>query len=654
MFLNSQIRSIAAGCSKTFSHCRATNRTRFCQLLFSRASQNVSLATSVVVLVALLTSPSIVLAKGTSNESKAAVTKTTHPISVISTDVYVTRSRVNMRLSIFAEDLYLFHSIDPDEFDQISPDDLRSAMEEHKSFLLERVKVIDASGEALSGKVTGFEPFEIPEEGVAVGRLMEFSMVYQLEFDLETEPEFLTFTQEIVDANFVFPSEMQLFLKQSGSESEYQTVLRPKEPYTIRFDWDSPPLSPEADEKAWEEWFNQQREATLGITSYSSVYSFLYITPREVRHEILIPLVTLATMVTIEHADENFLDIEEQDRAKEAIEEFFKDVNPLKIDGIEVQPNFDRIDFYGLDLRDFAMQADRRKVSMANGRVGIIISYPAKVPPQQVDLTWSVFGSDIVSVESVIFAYNETLKKKFSRFNDEIDNTYSWSSDNRPEMPELSAIGTQAQRMRFSIPGAVLFLLAIPVALIAFFKLRTAEASLLAASLVIVVAVTTWAVTDYETKVPFTKGPAALSEAEQDSVFERLHANTYRAFDYSDEEEIYDALQASIDGDLLREMYLNVRRGLEMQSQGGAIADIESVSLIDGTAIEDKQLRPGFDYECRWQVRGTVEHWGHIHERTNEYVGRFTVEPRDDSWKITSMELVDEQQIRVRTGMRKF
>lgn len=595
-----------------------------------------------------------------------------HPISVITTDAYVSRTKVNLRMQIFAEDLYLFQDVEPDQFDRISPADLTRAMEQHKDFLLERVIIRDAQGERLTGRIVSLEPFEIPLEGVEVGRLMEYMMIYQLEYDLQAPPEFLTFEQEIVDDNFVFPSEMKLFLKQSGSETPFQTVLRPNDPYTARFDWDSPPLSPEADAAAWEEWFNQQREETLGITSYGSIYSFVYITPREIRHEILIPLGTLANLFEIERADANFLEIEEQDRIKPQIEELLRprDValedgtterggNLMIVDGIEVPPQFDRIDFYGLNLRDFAMQSKRDRVSMASGRVGVIMSYPTKMSPSDVKLTWDLWGPNIVSVESVVFAFDETLKAKFSRFKTRDENTYNWADAERPELPSLNQVSSNLpERPTRKIPVITCgILLSIPMLWLMFgwSRARLTPLLLISGGLVAVAAVT-WPFLQMEIDDPLTS-PPELAADDQSSVFSRLHSNTYRAFDYRNESDIYDALATSVDGDLLRELYLNIRSNLEVQDQGGAVAHVEEVSISESEPLSGEASPiewPGFRYKARWTVRGTVEHWGHIHERTNEYTGEFTVQPSDDAWKITSMQLTDEKQLSKRTNLRKF
>jgi hypothetical protein len=59
-----------------------------------------------------------------------------------------------------------------------------------------------------------------------------------------------------------------------------------------------------------------------------------------------------------------------------------------------------------------------------------------------------------------------------------------------------------------------------------------------------------------------------------------------------------------------------------------------------------------FDIRCLWQVAGTVEHWGHIHARTNQYTARFHVEAVDTAYKITSMELQAQERVKFETSLR--
>ena len=50
-------------------------------------------------------------------------------------------------------------------------------------------------------------------------------------------------------------------------------------------------------------------------------------------------------------------------------------------------------------------------------------------------------------------------------------------------------------------------------------------------------------------------------------VVEGLLRNVYHAFDYREEERIYDTLATSVAGELLRQTYLETQRGLELASQ---------------------------------------------------------------------------------------
>ena len=129
--------------------------------------------------------------------------------------------------------------------------------------------------------------------------------------------------------------------------------------------------------------------------------------------------------------------------------------------------------------------------------------------------------------------------------------------------------------------------------------------------------------------------------------------NIYRGFDYHRESDIYDALAQSVHGDLLTDLYLKLKRGLILQEQGGAVAHVKEVKV---TRSESAALGidGGFGERVTWQVEGTIEHWGHIHTRINEYSADLGIAPRDGSWKIVSMDVVKQTQIQNAVSLRKL
>ena len=231
---------------------------------------------------------------------------------------------------------------------------------------------------------------------------------------------------------------MTLQVKQENAGTPYAATLLPGKPLNVRFNWENPPLTPDASNEEWEAWFKKQREETLGITSYSSVYTFLYIDDFEVRHEILIPLLTLEKSIPLERDDDEFLDIEEQDAMRDQIEAFFCSGNPLEIDGELVSATVQRCDFYGLDFKDFARQAPRKRVPMASARLGIILGYRCTEPPSHVKLTWDRFNNALWSVNTVVFAGDQTTKTALSRLGKK--NVFEWQSPPRAPIEPIQPV----------------------------------------------------------------------------------------------------------------------------------------------------------------------------------------------------------------------
>jgi hypothetical protein len=130
---------------------------------------------------------------------------------------------------------------------------------------------------------------------------------------------------------------------------------------------------------------------------------------------------------------------------------------------------------------------------------------------------------------------------------------------------------------------------------------------------------------------------------EQKDLLTGLLNNVYASFDFQGESEIYDALDQSLSGDLLNRVYLETMKSLELASQGGAKVNVKGVTL---NMADFKTSEEGFVAECSWDVKGSVGHWGHIHERINRYHADIHVEPVDVTWKITRLDVLEEQRVK--------
>ena len=121
-----------------------------------------------------------------------------------------------------------------------------------------------------------------------------------------------------------------------------------------------------------------------------------------------------------------------------------------------------------------------------------------------------------------------------------------------------------------------------------------------------------------------------------------LH-NVYRAFDYRGEEVIYDVLEESVSGELLTDIYLETQKGLELENQGGARVKVKATEVSNTELVARDGNR--LTIAGSWTVYGSVGHWGHVHQRTNGYHANLEISEVDGAWKLTGLEIVDEQRL---------
>jgi hypothetical protein len=512
----------------------------------------------------------------------AALPLSAHPISIIKSEALIHRGAMEMKVAVMPEDFLLVYGLYANAHSCIATEDIAKSAEKHRKYLLDGLIIRDADGNRLAGKVVKTDMPVLPAEGLPVTDLMATTIVYHLEYPLSKQPTHLTFQQRFGGDSIAIPAIAELVVAREGLPPEPSVCIPGDESVvTIAFDWNEtsrPVMGDYAETKAREE---EKRKQEMGFTSYSATYTFVYIQNEEVRVEILMPLLTLEMWQPVARTNADFIEVPEQRAAHRSLETFFTGQNEMTIDGVVVKPKLDRLDFYGIDFKDFAMRAEPRRLSAWTARVGAILVYSTKGAPGHVDLKWTLFNNEMLAARAVIFAYDKG--SRFTFYPQEPH--FKWDNPGAPPLPAVTAIST--------------------------------------------------------------------GEKSREAVAESLLRNVYRAFDYHSESDIYDVLARSVQGDLLADLYLKIKQGLIMQEQGGAVARVQAVKVVKTEPGEGK-LKSGFAERVTWQVEGTVEHWGHIHTRINEYSADLRIEPADASWKITAMNVARQSQVRSAVVLRKL
>lgn len=361
----------------------------------------------------------------------------------------------------------------------------------------------------------------------------------------------------------------------------------------------------------------------------------------------------------------------EKDRLEAFIREFLRQRVTVEIDGIEVPGKVESLELW--TEPDASMVALYPRMGpRALIRTAAVVVYPASGLPDVVRATWPVYPRDELAylmegltgadggpprmfIETQVQAEGVLTMMRFS----EPEPTIEWRSSaagggiHFEDVP-VPPSGTLA-RTDSSGGGVALGLGIVGIALgvlglggIAMGRHRGLFAGV--AVLGIVGAAAAFVIPRSAGEEPGRPDDSGLTEQQMSVVFGTLHRNLYRAFDYTDESDVYDALERSVSGDLLESLYEQIYQSLIDAEQDGMLGVITAVDPIETEILGLETGGPGpgsmrFSLEHTWRVAGTVYHWGHSHTRINEYDAVYTIAAIGEAWRIVDQEMRSQRRI---------
>jgi len=363
---------------------------------------------------------------------------------------------------------------------------------------------------------------------------------------------------------------------------------------------------------------------------------FLYVEPFEVRKEIILRPLDLQAWIDLGIEGRETIPVELQPELLRRTAEFLRDRQRVTIDGEAIVPELARINFLERTLRTSRVIEPPEELDVHAAMLGIIFSYPTEGLPENVRMEWDLFNARIQIVPGATVDQAGSLPT----FLDPDYAVLEWQNFlTNPELPTLLDLRRPPNAIERLLHASrwALLPLGLGIAIAIGVRARRGATRPLPAALAAGAAVVAGG-------LAFAAGgSAALSDDVAREVVEGVLHNVYRAFDYRQEERVYDVLGRSVTGDLLEEIYLETRRGLELASQGGARARVEKIEL---TEVSARPAEAGaFVARAAWNVFGSVGHWGHVHTRSNRYEAELEIAPSDGVWKLSGMEILDEQRL---------
>ncbi len=401
----------------------------------------------------------------------------------------------------------------------------------------------------------------------------------------------------------------------------------------LNLDWDDP-------------WYTGFENPNLKRHHKSALMSFLYVEPYEVRHEILTRVKDLEAWMDLGLRGDTYIELDELEPLKRRVGEFLLTRNPLHVDGSAPKPILDRTSYVRVGLRGIQLIERPERLRQSTAIVGVILTYLTDGVPDEVTVAWNLFTDQLQRIPATA----TDPAGPFPSYVTPDDNVHRWRNFLKnyrlPTVEEISVAGSLGT---IDVPWVSLIcaIALLPTIVWAVWRRRRGHAATvpaIGAAALIALGGIAYPLFQLSVARPAAFG-GALEPQRAQELLQVLLKNVYRAFDFRDEEDVYDKLAISVSGDLLADIYLQNRRSFSIAQAGGAQAKISEVAIETATArkLGDRPL--AYSIRGRWAAQGTVGHWGHVHTRRNRYDAVLTVEALGGVWKITDLEVLEEQRV---------
>ncbi len=384
------------------------------------------------------------------------------------------------------------------------------------------------------------------------------------------------------------------------------------------------------------------------------------VTASKVTLHAIFNLAFLDELMPMVREDEYALAVPEQPALRERMFAWLKLNSTLSIDGVAVTPTLAAFDVDPGDPRWLPMFPTMGSKALIKARFEL--EYKALQAPRTVSLVWKAYPPSLVMSTPERKVFNEVLTLLTAGGTEQViplrhdEPEFTWHAPADGTAVRLLPVPMPVREYPVSLSTPTIVGLLFALAAVTWGVLRARwlrPARVVLASLAIL-----GAAVAYRQFEPWLRGRTELPTAQEAvAIFAPLHANVYRAFDYTEPAEVYDALARSVDGSLLDTVYNDVYRSLVMAEEGGAVSRVKEVRPmqhdIERVGVLGDGRTPSFTVNARWQVDGAVFHWGHQHWRTNEHRARYTVIATEAGWRIAGAEPLAQERVESGPGFEK-
>ncbi len=553
-------------------------------------------------------------------------------------EITVLDDRVNVRLEVYVGDLEYFEDLIPDDMLKEGGADRPSEDERMTHFSTSVLSIRGPNGVLLPAELRLAEPrLRVDRKSRFAGRLNPSTgqrvpeapadkrvLFAEIDYPFSGRPSSLTISPPTAAGGNTIVSIGFIAYHKAVPVIDFRYLSSAA---TLRLDWNDP-------------WYSRFDNRNLKRHHKSALMSFLYIEPREIRHEVLIRVRDLQDWIHLALGGKTMIDSTDQAEIKKRARQFFEARNPLRVEDAPRQPASSRAEFVKISLTGLTVVEEGQPLELSTAILGIILSYPVEHMPQNVSVEWDLFNEriDRVPTSSIDPA------GPFASFVDVENPTIEWQNFLRTYIePTVTPVTVSAgNTITIPITSLALALGAMVAVALAVRTRRRARLVFAAVSLLFVAGATLLLrANTIEVSNPLAGPP---DEAVSVQIIKAALDNVHAAYLEKREPQLTRALSMVVAEEGATEVRTELDRALAIKVAGGGTARVTAIEDLTATDISALDGRTGFRTLAEWTAQASSSHWGHLHVRRIRFRALMELAEIEGVWKIAGMTVLDKRQ----------
>lgn len=383
-------------------------------------------------------------------------------------------------------------------------------------------------------------------------------------------------------------------------------------------------------------WYSRFSAKNLNRKNQDGTSTFLYIEPREVRHETLIRLHELAPWIDETVGVGDKLSPQHGAKITKRAAKLLSSRNAVSIDGKPAQPAIATAELLTLTSKGFQVVEPGKEVSSNNAFVGAILSFPLADLPEHVTVTWDMFDEKISRVATIS---NDVAGPFFGAVTP-VDPKFHWQNHllkyERKSVSQIPVVRPEESRPGLAWATGIISAVSLLLVLAGTGKVLK-RVSL--AVLIFAVPATVYfsgsftALAWRNASPPDPQTAAGILR----SMIENLNTVNLETTPTARKAELTPIVTAASLDDIAAE----IERGLTIRTPGGSLAAATDIGSPELERLDPISEPGGFQTLVKWSVQAEGGHWGHAHIRAVTFRALIEIVPEAGQWKLNGLTVIE-------------